>query len=62
VVYQVFKAAKSINETILLEMPVPTIIKDALPKVRLVSISSKVILKLVETYSWWKLKIAPIQV
>ncbi|KAJ6944814.1 hypothetical protein NC652_009993 [Populus alba x Populus x berolinensis] len=32
VVYQVFKAAKSINETILLEMPVPTIIKDALPK------------------------------
>jgi hypothetical protein len=62
VVYQVFKAAKSINETILLEMPVPTIIKDALPQVRLVSISSKVILQLVETYSWWKLKIAPIQV
>uniref|UniRef100_A0A2P2KHC4 PRONE domain-containing protein n=1 Tax=Rhizophora mucronata TaxID=61149 RepID=A0A2P2KHC4_RHIMU len=32
VVYQVLKAAKSINENILLEMPVPTIIKDALPK------------------------------
>ncbi|XP_052210763.1 rop guanine nucleotide exchange factor 14 isoform X2 [Diospyros lotus] len=32
VVHQVFKAAKSINETVLLEMPVPTIIKDALPK------------------------------
>ncbi|XP_057997664.1 rop guanine nucleotide exchange factor 14-like isoform X2 [Hevea brasiliensis] len=31
-VYQVFKAAKSINENILLEMPVPTIIRDALPK------------------------------
>lgn len=33
VVYQVFKAAKSINENVLLEMPVPSIIKDALPKV-----------------------------
>lgn len=33
VVHQVFKAAKSINENILLEMPVPSIIKDALPKV-----------------------------
>lgn len=32
VVYQVFKAAKSINENVLLEMPVPTIIKDVLPK------------------------------
>ncbi|KAM3686623.1 hypothetical protein ACB098_10G014800 [Castanea mollissima] len=32
VVHQVFKAAKSINENILLEMPVPSIIKDALPK------------------------------
>ncbi|KAJ9134912.1 hypothetical protein P3X46_032153 [Hevea brasiliensis] len=32
VVYQVFKAAKSINENVLLEMPVPTIIRDALPK------------------------------
>ncbi|CAL5429300.1 unnamed protein product [Camellia sinensis] len=32
VVHQVFKAAKSINETVLLEMPVPIIIKDALPK------------------------------
>jgi hypothetical protein len=33
VVHQVFKAAKSINENVLLEMPVPAIIKDALPKV-----------------------------
>jgi len=33
VVRQVFKAAKSINESILLEMPVPAIIKDALAKV-----------------------------
>ncbi|XAR70764.1 hypothetical protein NMG60_11027743 [Bertholletia excelsa] len=32
VVHQVFKAAKSINETVLLEMPVPTVVKDALPK------------------------------
>ncbi|TKY70172.1 Rop guanine nucleotide exchange factor 14 [Spatholobus suberectus] len=32
VVRQVFKAAKSINETMLLEMPVPAIIKDALSK------------------------------
>ncbi|KAJ6426793.1 hypothetical protein OIU84_022394 [Salix udensis] len=32
VVYQVFKAAKSVNENILLEMPVPAIIKDALTK------------------------------
>ncbi|WZY92314.1 hypothetical protein YC2023_064643 [Brassica napus] len=32
VVYQSFKAAKSINEEVLLEMPVPTIIKDSLPK------------------------------
>ncbi|KAL0721020.1 hypothetical protein Bca4012_035619 [Brassica carinata] len=32
VVYQTFKAAKSINEEVLLEMPVPTIIKDAFPK------------------------------
>ncbi|KAL3844381.1 hypothetical protein ACJIZ3_001784 [Penstemon smallii] len=31
-VYQVFKAAKSINENVLQEMPIPTIIKDALPK------------------------------
>lgn len=31
-VHQVFKAAKSINENILLEMPVPAIIRDALPK------------------------------
>ncbi|GLT64437.1 hypothetical protein SLA2020_369320 [Shorea laevis] len=32
VVHQVFKAAKSINENVLLEIPVPAIIKDALPK------------------------------
>ncbi|KAH0849277.1 hypothetical protein HID58_091415 [Brassica napus] len=32
VVYQSFKAAKSINEEVLLEMPVPTIIKDSLHK------------------------------
>ncbi|KAG5228580.1 rop guanine nucleotide exchange factor [Salix suchowensis] len=32
VMYQVFKAAKSVNENILLEMPVPAIIKDALTK------------------------------
>ncbi|KAJ7953304.1 Rop guanine nucleotide exchange factor like [Quillaja saponaria] len=32
VVQQVFKASKSINEDVLLEMPVPTIIKDALRK------------------------------
>ncbi|XP_073025988.1 rop guanine nucleotide exchange factor 14-like isoform X1 [Primulina eburnea] len=31
-VYQVFKAARSINENVLVEMPIPTIIKDALPK------------------------------
>ncbi|KAK8614328.1 hypothetical protein V6N13_122689 [Hibiscus sabdariffa] len=32
VVYQVFKAATSINENVLLEMPIPSIIRDALPK------------------------------
>ncbi|XP_042491830.1 rop guanine nucleotide exchange factor 14 isoform X2 [Macadamia integrifolia] len=32
VVEQMFKATKSINENVLLEMPVPTFIKDALPK------------------------------
>ncbi|KAI3804554.1 hypothetical protein L1987_26187 [Smallanthus sonchifolius] len=31
-VLQIFKAAKSINETILLEMPIPKIISDVLPK------------------------------
>ncbi|KAK4364812.1 hypothetical protein RND71_016170 [Anisodus tanguticus] len=31
-VNQIFKAAKAINENVLSEMPVPTIIKDALPK------------------------------
>lgn len=33
VIHQVLKAAKSINESVLLEMPVPIIIRDALPKV-----------------------------
>nr|XP_004300543.2 PREDICTED: rop guanine nucleotide exchange factor 14 [Fragaria vesca subsp. vesca] len=32
VVHQVFKAARTINESVLLEMPVPTIIRDALWK------------------------------
>ncbi|PSR91732.1 Rop guanine nucleotide exchange factor like [Actinidia chinensis var. chinensis] len=32
VVHQILKAAKSINETVLLEMPVPPVIKEALPK------------------------------
>ncbi|KAL0695899.1 hypothetical protein Bca4012_063079 [Brassica carinata] len=32
VVYQVFKATKSINENVLLEMAVPSIIKEAIPK------------------------------
>ncbi|CAH2034755.1 unnamed protein product [Thlaspi arvense] len=32
VVYQVFKATKAINENVLLEMPVPAIIKEAIPK------------------------------
>ncbi|KAL1204959.1 Rop guanine nucleotide exchange factor 14 [Cardamine amara subsp. amara] len=32
VVYQVFKATKAINENVLLEMPVPTVIKEAIPK------------------------------
>ncbi|XP_019055455.1 PREDICTED: rop guanine nucleotide exchange factor 14 isoform X2 [Nelumbo nucifera] len=31
-VHQVFKATKAINENVLLEIPVPTIIKNALPK------------------------------
>ncbi|XP_073051021.1 rop guanine nucleotide exchange factor 14-like [Primulina eburnea] len=31
-VYQVFKAAKSINESVLAEMPIPTVIKEALHK------------------------------
>lgn len=33
VVYQVFKAAASINENVLLEMPLSSIIRDSLPKV-----------------------------
>ncbi|KAL8107035.1 rop guanine nucleotide exchange factor 14-like [Apium graveolens] len=32
VVHQVFKAAKSINKNVLLEMPVPDVIREALPK------------------------------
>ncbi|XP_010460984.1 PREDICTED: rop guanine nucleotide exchange factor 14-like [Camelina sativa] len=32
VVYQVFKATKAINENVLLEMPVPDVIKEAIPK------------------------------
>ncbi|KAK9276911.1 hypothetical protein L1049_006448 [Liquidambar formosana] len=32
VVHQVFKAAKSINENVLLEMTIPTVIRDTLPK------------------------------
>ena len=31
-VHQVFKAAKAINKNVLLEMPVPDIIQEALPK------------------------------
>ena len=37
VVHQVFKAAKSINENVLLEMPLPSIIRDALPKVSILT-------------------------
>jgi len=33
IVHQIFKAAKSINDNMLLEIPVPTVIKDALLKV-----------------------------
>lgn len=33
-VHQVLKAAKSINEQVLLQMPIPTAVKDALPKAR----------------------------
>ena len=33
VVHQIFKAARSINDNMLLEMPVPTIMKDVLLKV-----------------------------
>ncbi|KAK4752273.1 hypothetical protein SAY87_021071 [Trapa incisa] len=32
VIHQVMKAAKTINENVLLEMPIPTIIRNALPK------------------------------
>ena len=32
-VHQVLKAVRLINQTVLLEMPVPTVVRDALPKV-----------------------------
>ncbi|KAF8376941.1 hypothetical protein HHK36_030312 [Tetracentron sinense] len=41
VVHQVFKAAKSINDNILLEIPVPTVIKDSLPKSGKASLGEK---------------------
>lgn len=41
VVHQIYKAAKSINETVLLQLPVPTLIKDALPKASNFFFSSK---------------------
>ncbi|XP_068305994.1 rop guanine nucleotide exchange factor 14 [Pyrus communis] len=41
IVHQVFKAARSINESVLLEMPVPTIIRDALPKSGKASLSEE---------------------
>lgn len=31
-VHEIFKAAKFVNETVLLQLPVPNLIKDALPK------------------------------
>ena len=37
-VHQVLKAAKSTNESVLLEMPVPDIVKDALNKVSKMSL------------------------
>ncbi|KAL5723533.1 hypothetical protein ACHQM5_006922 [Ranunculus cassubicifolius] len=42
VVDQVFKAAKMINTSVLLDMPVPTIIKDALPKSGKASLAEEV--------------------
>lgn len=33
-IHQVFKAAKSINENVLAEMPIPATVRDALPKVQ----------------------------
>lgn len=36
-IFQVFKAAKAINENVLAEMPIPATIRDALPKVPLLS-------------------------
>ncbi|GAV88177.1 PRONE domain-containing protein [Cephalotus follicularis] len=41
VIQQVFKAAKSINENILLEMPIPTLVRDALPKSGKASLSEE---------------------
>lgn len=43
VVHQVFKAARSINQSVLIEMPVPTIIGDALPKVAKLPSHSQVV-------------------
>ncbi|GFP81545.1 rop guanine nucleotide exchange factor 14 [Phtheirospermum japonicum] len=40
-IYQVFKAAKSINENVLAEMPIPTTVKDALPKSGKVSVGEE---------------------
>ncbi|GER54745.1 Rop guanine nucleotide exchange factor [Striga asiatica] len=40
-VYQVFKAAKSINENILAEMPIPAAVKDSLPKSGKVSLGEE---------------------
>jgi len=48
VVYQVFKATKAINENILLEMPVPIVIKEAIPKVSLHSLLSLVIVIIIQ--------------
>ncbi|KAL6549758.1 hypothetical protein OROMI_020246 [Orobanche minor] len=41
-IYQVFKAAKSINENVLVEMPIPTPVKNALPKSGKASIGDEI--------------------
>lgn len=51
VVYQVFKAAKSINENVLLEMHVPDVIREALPKA-----SNPSFLEFVLNYITWILQ------
>ncbi|KAF5749117.1 hypothetical protein HS088_TW04G01079 [Tripterygium wilfordii] len=48
VVHQIFKAAKAINENVLLEMPVPAIIRDALPKSGKASLDEKLYKALTE--------------